>query len=115
MKKDHAISTYLGITQLELAMLLGVSRSQFSMFELGKRDLPLHAMQLLGETAHLYTIARSRRQKRAARQAKSQLATTRTPAAQEPLPAIANRAQDCRGNQKTASTSAVATTQRIFE
>lgn len=49
MKKDHAISTYLGITQLELAMLLGVSRSQFSMFELGKRDLPLHAMQLLGE------------------------------------------------------------------
>ena len=49
MKKDHAISTYLGITQLELAMLLGVSRSQFSMFELGKRDLPLPAKQLLGD------------------------------------------------------------------
>ncbi len=49
MKKDYAISTYLGMTQQELAMLLGVSRSQFSMFELGKRDLPLPAKQLLGE------------------------------------------------------------------
>lgn len=49
MKKDHAISTYLGITQQEMAMLLAVSRNQFSMFELGKRDLPLPAKQLLGE------------------------------------------------------------------
>lgn len=49
MKKDYTISTYLGMTQQELAMLLGVSRSQFSMFELGKRDLPLAAKQLLGE------------------------------------------------------------------
>jgi len=49
MKKDHAISTYLGITQHELAMLLGVSRSQCAMFEIGKRDLPLTAKQLLAE------------------------------------------------------------------
>ncbi len=49
MKKDHAISSHLGITQHELAMLLGVSRSQCAMFELGKRDLPLHAKQFLAE------------------------------------------------------------------
>jgi len=33
IKKDHAISTYLGITQQELAMLLGVTRTQVSTFE----------------------------------------------------------------------------------
>lgn len=49
MKKDHAINFHLGITQYELAMLLGVSRSQCAMFELGKRDLPLPAKQLLAE------------------------------------------------------------------
>ncbi|WP_136667660.1 helix-turn-helix transcriptional regulator [Flavobacterium sp. H122] len=34
----------LGISQEEAAMLLGVSRSQFSLFELGKRSLPTKAM-----------------------------------------------------------------------
>ena len=49
MKKENTIRTILGVTQQELAMLLGVSRSQCAMFELGKRDLPLPAKQLLAE------------------------------------------------------------------
>ncbi len=49
MKKEHPIRTLLGITQEEIAMLLGVSRGQWSMFEIGKRDLPLPAKQLLAE------------------------------------------------------------------
>lgn len=49
MKKENTIRTLLGVTQLELAMLLGVTRSQYAMFELGQRDLPLHAKQLLAE------------------------------------------------------------------
>jgi transcriptional regulator with XRE-family HTH domain len=49
MKKEPTLTTLLGITQQQAAMLLGVSRSQWSMFELGKRDLPLPAKQLLAE------------------------------------------------------------------
>ncbi|WP_309640757.1 helix-turn-helix transcriptional regulator [Flavobacterium sp.] len=49
MKKENTIRTLLGVTQQELAMLLGVSRSQCAMFETGKRDLPLTAKQLLAE------------------------------------------------------------------
>ena len=37
----------LGITQEDLALLLQVSRSQFAMFELGKRSLPVQAMEKL--------------------------------------------------------------------
>jgi transcriptional regulator with XRE-family HTH domain len=49
MKKEYTICTLLGITQQDLAMLLGVSRSQCAMYELGQRDLPLPAKQLLAE------------------------------------------------------------------
>lgn len=49
MKKENSIRTLIGITQQELAMILGVSRSQLAMFETGKRDLPLPAQQLLAE------------------------------------------------------------------
>lgn len=49
MKKEHPIRTLLGVKQEEIAMLLGVSRGHWSMFELGKRDLPLPAKQLLAE------------------------------------------------------------------
>jgi transcriptional regulator with XRE-family HTH domain len=49
MKNQHAIRTLLGITQQDAAMLLGVHRSQWSMFESGKRSLPVPAMQLLAE------------------------------------------------------------------
>lgn len=49
MKNENTICSLLGITQNDLAMLLGVSRSQCAMYELGQRDLPLHAKQLLAE------------------------------------------------------------------
>ena len=41
------ISTSLGLKQQELAQLLQVSRSQLSLYELGKRSLPVHAMEKL--------------------------------------------------------------------
>ena len=41
------VSALLGISQENLAILLQVSRSQFAMFELGKRSLPVQAMEKL--------------------------------------------------------------------
>lgn len=49
MKKEHPIRTLLGLKQEDVALLLGVSRSHWGMVEIGKRDLPLHANQLLGQ------------------------------------------------------------------
>ena len=49
MKNTTAISALLGLSQQDMANLLGVSRSLFSMFESGKRDLPPNATQLLAE------------------------------------------------------------------
>ena len=49
MKKIHPIRSLLGLTQLDIAMLLGISRSRWSVFEIGKRDLPLGAKQRLAE------------------------------------------------------------------
>ena len=49
MKETNSISTLLGIKQEDMAMLLRISRSQWSLYELGKRDLPLAAKQLLAE------------------------------------------------------------------
>jgi transcriptional regulator with XRE-family HTH domain len=49
MKKNQPISSMLGLTQQDMAMLLNVSRSHYSLYELGKRSLPLHATQLLAE------------------------------------------------------------------
>lgn len=50
MKKiTTSVSEHLGITQRDLAPLLGVSRSLVSLFELGKRDLPLHAKLILND------------------------------------------------------------------
>lgn len=45
----NAIRELLGLTQQEIAMVLGVSRSQWSLYELGRRDLPLSASNLLAE------------------------------------------------------------------
>jgi len=56
MKKTQTIKAILGLTQEEIAILLGLSRSQWSMFELGKRDLPVQAMQELASMlAHQQT------------------------------------------------------------
>lgn len=49
MRKEPYIRTLLGVTQLEMAMLLHINRTQWSMYELGLRPLPSHAMQLMGE------------------------------------------------------------------
>ncbi len=49
MKKDATIRTSLGLSQKEISMLIGITRSQWSMYEIGKRDLPLPAKQLLIE------------------------------------------------------------------
>ena len=46
-KMKNNISTSLGFKQQELAQLLQVSRSQLSLYELGKRSLPIHAMEKL--------------------------------------------------------------------
>jgi len=43
----NSISSSLGLKQQELAQLLQVSRSQLSLYELGKRSLPLLAMEKL--------------------------------------------------------------------
>ena len=49
MKKHTSYTSLLGITQLELAMLLKVSRPLITLFELGKKDLPVHTKPLLAE------------------------------------------------------------------
>jgi transcriptional regulator with XRE-family HTH domain len=49
MKSNQRIRELLGLTQEQLAMLLGVSRSQLSLYELGLRELPTAALQQLAE------------------------------------------------------------------
>lgn len=49
MKNTTTITSLLGLTQNQMALLLGVSRAQWSMYESGKRNLPLQAKQLLAE------------------------------------------------------------------
>ena len=49
MKKIHPIRTLLGLTQEQIAMMLGVTRAHWGMYELGKRDLPLAPKERLGE------------------------------------------------------------------
>lgn len=43
MKNNNKLRELLGITQEQLALLLNVSRSQLSLYEIGKRDLPIAA------------------------------------------------------------------------
>lgn len=49
MEKDKKIRALLGMRQEEMAMLLRVNKSQWSMCELGQRDLPLNAQLKLAE------------------------------------------------------------------
>lgn len=48
-KKQETFTSLLGIDQHSLAILLGINRSQLSMFESGKRKIPLEAKRLLAE------------------------------------------------------------------
>jgi len=47
MKIKNVLREKLGITQEDLAVLLGISRSHLALFELGKRSLPAEAKQKL--------------------------------------------------------------------
>jgi transcriptional regulator with XRE-family HTH domain len=47
MKSTTTIKNLLGLTQEEIAMVLGITRGQWSMSEIGRRDIPLAAKQLL--------------------------------------------------------------------
>lgn len=49
MNKKASVRKLLGLTQQELATILNVSRSNFSLFELGTRSLPVEPTQLLAE------------------------------------------------------------------
>ena len=49
MKKDTTHSALLGLTQVQMSMLLKVHPSQWSMYESGQRDLPLKPSQILAE------------------------------------------------------------------
>ncbi len=54
MKTKSTVRETLGITQQDMADLLAVSRTLYSLFELGKRDLPMEAKLLFAEiVAHL--------------------------------------------------------------
>ena len=48
-KRENPIRALLGLKQEDIAMLLGISRAHWGMYEIGKRDLPIHAVQLLAE------------------------------------------------------------------
>ena len=47
MKNKNNIRALTGMSQENLALLLQVSRSQIAMFESGKRNLPIQAMEKL--------------------------------------------------------------------
>ncbi len=49
MKNTQPIRALLGMNQYDMAMVLGVSRSHYAMFEIGKRDLPANATKILAE------------------------------------------------------------------
>lgn len=49
MEKDKKIREFLGMRQEDMAMLLRVNKSQWAMYESGKRDLPLEAQLKLVE------------------------------------------------------------------
>ncbi len=69
MKKETSISALLSVTQQDMAMLLNVSRSLWSLYELGKRDLPLPVQQRLAEMlTHLQSAEKTSKTTNAAAQ-----------------------------------------------
>ena len=49
MKREQTLSKILGVSQLDMAMLLGITRGRWSMYEIGKRDIPVNAKVILAE------------------------------------------------------------------
>ncbi len=72
MKKRETICTLLGTSQIEMAMLLKINRSQWSMYESGKRDLPLAAKVLLGDMLTHVKLAKAKASKRPSKQGKQE-------------------------------------------
>ena len=58
--KNSDIRTLLRLTQQDMAMFLGVSRSHYSMFESGKRALPMVAMQRYAELVSQASTAQAK-------------------------------------------------------
>jgi len=59
-----SIASLFGLTQREMAMALGIGLSQWSMYESGRRNLPVRAQHLLNEmTAHLNMASPNRKKK----------------------------------------------------
>lgn len=52
---NSEIKNILGIKQEDLAMILGVSRGQLSMYIIGKRDLPIEAKLILSELIAVFS------------------------------------------------------------
>lgn len=67
MKKENTLRSELALTQQDMALLLGVSRAHYAMYELGKRDLPLAAMQkiaaIISQTERPSTLSKNLLQK----------------------------------------------------
>ena len=51
MNNRREIRSALGITQMEMAGILGITRAQWSMYESGRRRLPFAALRTLGMVA----------------------------------------------------------------
>lgn len=49
VKKSQSLSSLLGLTQDDLALILKVGRSQYAKYEAGSRDIPAASKQLLAE------------------------------------------------------------------
>ncbi len=57
MKAKIDFKSLFGLTQLQISMLLGVTRSQWSHYVTGRRDLPSEASMLLSEMIlHMVTL-----------------------------------------------------------
>ena len=57
MKKDPFIKNLFGLTQEEMAMLLGITRAQWAMYEIGRRDLPSTAnIKFAAILSHLHNV-----------------------------------------------------------
>lgn len=48
MKKDEVLKKIIGFSQEEMALLLKIPKSQWSMFKSGKRSLPVEALKQFG-------------------------------------------------------------------
>ena len=63
MTTTNNLKTQIGLTQDEMALYLGVTRSQWSMYTIGKRKLPITAMEKLAELLHHLQEVTEKKQK----------------------------------------------------